>query len=1118
MSQTLYRFAYNGEISFTTPTSDTGVKRARLGSFRLGTQTVLGMYAFPEFVQGPTYTSWTPVNSSLNFSISSVVSRGGYGENGILYLEKEEPLNAVSSLYNKYFNTDADVWTQDTYIYTNLGVTSSNNTEYLQGPSLTATWTPVNSSLNFNISSVVSRGGFGEQGALFLKGYVQSSADGHVYLRRGTVKGVSSVVHSISATLAGAGTCTATAYMKRNLAATTLSGVGSVYCTMLPVEYISATLTGVGSVTASISQNHRESASLAGVGSITATASIIHYTSASLAGVGTVSSSAIRYNDVDGFYETGATINGVNVKLIQRFTDNQYLDGTNDLSIKSLTPWGQHRESPSMLGYNFSYLTKWLDDGFKYRYVGDDQQFTEFVLWDIATDLTQESTFSGTLSGETLRNSTMSTVDLRRFYGVYHPFVLAATGWEGDGKTAITIGATAEWNGNLDIGTSTACSFTAVKVKQTGFECDGHTNVAWGSSLYATTGWEGDGTTSMSINGDAEYNIQFHMDGATSCSFTGSQSFAGFIECDGATDVEYTCHFIGAGYIDCAGNTACSITAHQAYAGFFSWLGKTSLAITATQAYAAAIYMQGIGTCNFEAFRQVYGYFECDGATNCTFEVATAQLGYWEGDGSTTMSIVGSFLPSVEIVCTGVGDLFFYAQKGIFQGFTANGNTSVAILAHVNWAGFPQWYTGIGTEVYIVPHREVTDGFECDGETLMMINPAQNQYGNVIFLPNTTLSAIGSYEYDDTVDLTSTSSTVINSHDYVLGSQYLWGIIFNNTDFGSPNFVSLFSSYFTTSGIKSTSQGGPNFLGRMNVKSAFGFSRAAENFLYQPAQEFLREEWVRFPFFVSEAIDITQISNSVAFTADGITAQGGDGVLGRDKEEYVLFSVLTNARLTQATLEILATGNPYVRTTQVNYEMLWIPASYARCTQVVEEVLYLANLAAIQQAAVETLAGGNGGEALLQQAAIELLYSIKAAVLMTQATLEALQGPDNPSVRMTQTTMEVLSLNQIAQYAAANIQQVAAAALHNANPNAQLQQVAIEELFNNAGFARLQQVAIEEIGNGNSDAVVNAVAVAELNNSTTMHGCVQQVAVEMLVRPGFDGTVGSLINNPHYHA
>ena len=41
--------------------------------------------------------------------------------------------------------------------------------------------------------------------------------------------------------------------------------------------------------------------------------------------------------------------------------------------------------------------------------------------------------------------------------------------------------------------------------------------------------------------------------------------------------------------------------------------------------------------------------------------------------------------------------------------------------------------------------------------------------------------------------------------------------------------------------------------------------------------------------------------------------------------------------------------------------------------------------------------------------------------------------------------------------------------------------------------------------------------MSELNNSTTMAGCIQQIAVEMLVKPEFDGTVGSLVNNPHYH-
>ena len=922
----------------------------------------------------------------------------------------------------------------------------------------------------------------------------------------------SGTTHDVSATLAGTGTITATAFVIRSLVATTLNGTSTLFCAVLPEHYVSATLNGTSTLTASISNDHGSGpVTLAGSGTCTATAFVIRNIVVTLAGTGTCSATAVDVSGSDSFYEVSATIGGVTVLLVQRLNSNQYLDGTNDWPIPS--PMNQHREAPSMLGYNYSYITEWLDDGNRFRYPADNTPWTKFVLWDVVTDLVQESTFTGTLSSKTFRNSTMSTVDLKQINGVYTPVVVVATGWEGDGKTNVAILGAGEFESTIDVGCSASVAINGVKVKQTGWEGDGKTNCAWASSLYGTTGWEGDGAT------DCEFSYEpiLPISGSTDCQFTPFLYVGGRFEGDGATVVEFTAHQVYAGFFSWNGETNCEITAAQVYAGFFSWNGETNCEITAAQEYAGFIFMQGVGTCNIQPFVMHYDSFECDGATDVEFTERSLIQGFFECDGTTNVSWIGEYLPIVEIVCTGVGDLFINGLKGIFQGFTANGETIVSITANAKYEGFLQWYTGIGTNVSFLPYREISDRFECDGDTSMTINSAQNVDGTAIFLTDSSLSLIGSFEYDGTVTFTGGTLMVNNSHYYPLGAEYLWGIISNQTETGSPDFVPIFSGSFTISGVTSTSQGGPTLLGRMNVKNAFGFNRAMDNLLYQPAQEFTRQEWVRFPFFVTEAVDVTQISDTVAFTLDGITSQGGDGWLGEDKEEYVLFSVLTHALLTQETMEILAAGNPSVHVTQVNYEMLWIPASFVHCTQTVTEILYLANLGAIQQAAVETLAGGDGGECLLQQAAIEAIYSIKAYVLMTQMTLEALQGPDNPNVRMTQTVMEVLSLNQIAQFAAANIQQVAVAALHNDNPNAFIQAIAIEQIGNNLGFARIQQAVVEALGNGNSNARLQQVAIAELNNSTTMAGCIQQIAVEMLVKPEFDGTVGSLVNNPHYH-
>jgi hypothetical protein len=381
------------------------------------------------------------------------------------------------------------------------------------------------------------------------------------------------------------------------------------------------------------------------------------------------------------------------------------------------------------------------------------------------------------------------------------------------------------------------------------------------------------------------------------------------------------------------------------------------------------------------------------------------------------------------------------------------------------------------------------------------------------------MTLVGTFIYSDgSTHPTASSSMVMQGTAFPLGTDYLWGIIADKTGFGSPDYLPVFSGSFINSG--KTARGGfANDLGEVKYKYAYGFSRQMKRTLNQPVLDNTREEWVRFNFFVTEAIDNTQISNSIGFTNSGISAIGGDGFVGRDKEEYVTFSVLTHAFLTQENMEILTAGISKVHLTQVNFEMLWIPPSYCRNTQTVEEVLYLANLAAIEQTAVETMANSTSASrhALLDQVAIEMIHTIRAAVLFTQQTLEAFQGPGNPSVLMTQNVMEILTLNQLVQYAAANIQQVAIATAHNGSPNGIVEQIAIEDLFNNAGNSRLEQVALEAVTNGNSDAVIQQVAVAEVNNSTTFHGCVQQVAIEMLIKPEFDPTVSSLIVNPKYH-
>jgi len=777
------------------------------------------------------------------------------------------------------------------------------------------------------------------------------------------------------------------------------------------------------------------------------------------------------------------------------------------------------RETPSLLGYDFGYLANWLDNGLRYRYPGDDQTFEEISIWDIVTSWPTISSFSGTVSGKNFQQSTMSTFTIKNTNIILHkPSVTATTGFECDGKTNVAFSPTAEYEGFLNIGTHTSVSIKGDKVKQGRPNMNGHTNCAFGSSLYATTGFECDGKTNVAFSADVNYNINFRMDGSTACQFTGNAEFPGLFNIGGETMMSTDYRWTGAGLFDCTGHTSMAITAAQYYAGFFAWTGHTAVAITAHQVYAGFIFLDGIGSCNFSNTHRTRNVtIDINGHTNCTFETADQILGFIHMDGHTNWNLNTSLLPFIEIVCTGVGDLFIAAQKGVFQGFPALGHTNMHIGANARFGGLLQWFTGIGGDMRVRAHREITIGFECTGDTTFTIETATDQFGTVFFLPDSELVSIGSYVYNDTASVTSTSVLSLTSKEIVLGPQYLFGTIINQTLFGSPDFGPTFSSFFTTSGIKSTSQGGPNFLGCMETMFAFGFNRSMETITEQPLFDNTRLEWIRIPLFVSDVIDNTQISNSIGFSLSGVSAIGGDGVLGTEQDEYVTFSVLTHALLTQEVMEILATGNPPVRMSAINYEMLWIPDSHCRNTQTVEEVLYLANLAAIEQEATECLAGGDGGEALIDQVALEMIYSIKAFVVATMATLEALQGPGNPDVLSTLTTMEVLTLNQIVFFCTAYIQQVAVAAVGNANPHALVESVVVEQIFGGASKALVESVVAEALGNGNSNADIQQVAIAELNNSTTTPVSVEQIAVEFLVRPEFDGTVGALVNNPHYH-
>ena len=268
--------------------------------------------------------------------------------------------------------------------------------------------------------------------------------------------------------------------------------------------------------------------------------------------------------------------------------------------------------------------------------------------------------------------------------------------------------------------------------------------------------------------------------------------------------------------------------------------------------------------------------------------------------------------------------------------------------------------------------------------------------------------------------------------------------------------------------------------------------------------------------FVSEAIDFTQISTSVGFTADGISAVAGHGVVGRDKEEYVTFGVLTNTRMTQEALEILAAGDPHVDLTQVCYEMLFIPNSTERMTQCAAEVLYLANLGAIQAEAVEALSAGDGGSGAINLVVVETMASVHANALMTQTSEEVLATGD-PYARISSASLEALVYSQLVSFSNAWIQAVAVETMMAPEGNLVVNAEALEALHNGSGNADINAEALEVMHNGSPHADINTVVLEEINNSTTQALDVQAIAVECLVLFETDYTVAGMVNNPRYH-
>ena len=833
---------------------------------------------------------------------------------------------------------------------------------------------------------------------------------------------------------------------------------------------------------------------------------------------------------------TGTTPSGSVSKIDTRIAPYEYVNGSNRLAEPRLyySPFNNRHVGQALTFYGVN-LNRLSDSGIMAQWtwhVPVVAQYGKINVLDRVSSQTALSAFSNTLTGTTpsgtvtFRQSGMSqslfSYQIRpAIYLISGSILQAAMSMDGTSSVAIAGSQVAQSNITMD-GTL-AWVLTAVKSYAADFQCDGATNVAFSGTRIVYGDWSADGRTDMEVTTYGVFDTSMLMEGVTDVAIDSFRTVYGLINTDGTTDVAIDTFQTFAASFTMDGSTAVSFDSRVIYTSTnnFTMDGNTAFAITGRQSYAGLLTMDGTSNVVVAQTVAVFtGNIHMDGATSQTLDTVADYFNQIHIDGATNVAVGATFNPIVQIVVTGVGDMFFSGNLYAFPGFNADGRTDVAVTSRFVAEAEINIVTGIKTDVVITPERIVSVFLNMDGSAAVYLQVSQDQFGEVHFDQiNQELSAIGSYIFSDgSIHPTANSTATFNGKHIPLGPDYLWGIIEKETGYGAPDYVPLSVASFTASGKSAQNLYGPNQLGFHKHKYAFGFSRPTPAFYDKRTRDFTREEWVRFNFFVDSAVDFTQISDSIGFTSTGISGVAGSGVVGRDVEKYVTFSVLTNGIMTQANYETLSDGDPNAVMTQANYEMIWIPDSNVLSTQTVGEVLYLANLAAIQQVAAEAMAGSLSAQrhGLVNQIAVEMMHTIKAAGLITQVSIEGVQGEGDPNVNVTAACMEILTFAQQFFNATAVIQQVAVERMATGDPNAAINGVALEELNNGTPNARIQSAVIEGIHNNDRNARLQQVAVEELNGGQG-NGRVQQIAVELLVRPEFDPTVAGLVNNPKFH-
>jgi hypothetical protein len=735
------------------------------------------------------------------------------------------------------------------------------------------------------------------------------------------------------------------------------------------------------------------------------------------------------------------------------------------------------------------------------------------------------SSFSATLSGKTIRGLDSNVYTAKTRNAVRLGVSVVPGGFECDGQTDVSILGSQVTSDTMSITTKTDVAITGSEIFTVGWEGDGVTNVAiTAKRIVYGTDFEMDGSTDVQIIPLTSNVDGWNTDCATDCEFTCERDvYVDTIHMDGNTDCEFQTIYVNwAGFINCNGLTSVSILPKEIYTSgnTFNLDGATNVAIAANQAYGFGVEITAIGSasCEFvDAQRVGVSGFECDGKTSWTLDTVADYNINLTMDGSTNVVINAAYRPFVQIVCTGVGDSFIDALIGHFASMDMDGHTDCAPTGRLSAVGKLEWFTGIQTSVSFTAAKSAAAHINCDGSTSVSFNPNQDQFGEIQWGPmDQVVFALGSFVFTDgALNCVTTSSVNFNNKNFILGPDYIFGYIRNTLDTGSPDFVQIPSDSFTLGGKTSRSIG-DGVLGARNLKTAVGHTRPVGNYNRMAMRSDLTEEFIRFPLFVDEEIDFPQNSTSIGFTLVGISSLAGYGVIGRDKEKYVTLGILTNTRLTQQALEILATGDPRVDMTQICYEMLMIPNSFDRVSQVAAEVLYLANLGAINGETVEALAAGDGGSAYINGAVVELMGSIKANALISQGTKEVLATGD-PEVHVSSANKEVLYQSTVTSFSNVWVDGIVLESIIQPGGNATVDGVTVEIIDNSPGNAVVNGDVIEAIHNNDRHAVINGETVEILNNSTTEAALCQIVAIECLVRSEVDPTVAGAVNNPRYH-